>query len=101
MKSPQTNLGCLVLIAATTFGAYSLFKQYKICCLGNRRAYAANAMHAVWCPGAFELTLFCIYSPAHAIMWTMTTDTNLVLAMFVMVAISVQVRPFNEYINRI
>ena len=87
----QTAWGCLVLVTAAVLGTYYLFGQYKICRIGNRRPYAANAMHVMWFPGELELTMFCIYSPAHALLWIMTTDVNWMWSMFVMVILSVQV----------
>jgi hypothetical protein len=79
------------MISAATVGTVLLFAQHRLCCLGNRRVYGSNAVHAVWYPGVFELTLFCIYSPAHAILWTITTDVNWVWTVCVMVAVWVQV----------
>ena len=45
----------------------------------------------VWNPGELETRLFCIYSPAHALLWMATNSTNWVLAMIIMGLVGAQV----------
>ncbi len=46
----------------------------------------------VWTPGELEMSLFALYSPVHALLWTATTSANWMLAFFVMFIVGVQVR---------
>lgn len=45
----------------------------------------------VWVPGEMELTLFCIYSPIHALLWMATTSANWMLMFLVMGGAGLQV----------
>ena len=44
----------------------------------------------VWSPGALESSLFAIYSPVHALLWTAWTSANWMLLFCIMVAVTVQ-----------
>lgn len=44
----------------------------------------------VWSPGSLESSLFSIYSPVHALLWTAWTSANWMLLFCIMVAVSVQ-----------
>ncbi|KAI0807611.1 hypothetical protein C8Q74DRAFT_1190101 [Fomes fomentarius] len=46
----------------------------------------------VWTPGELEMSLFALYSPVHALLWTATTSANWMLAFFVMFILGVQTR---------
>lgn len=45
----------------------------------------------LWEPGQIECKVFCIYSPAHALLWMATTGSNWVLMFIIMGIIAVQV----------
>ncbi|TFK76432.1 hypothetical protein BDN72DRAFT_808966 [Pluteus cervinus] len=44
----------------------------------------------VWAPGDFEMALFAIYSPAHALLWMATNTTNSVVMLLVMGLVGAQ-----------
>jgi len=44
----------------------------------------------VWTPGELEKTLFTIYSPAHALLWTAVTSANWMLMFCIMAGVGVQ-----------
>ncbi|KAF9818630.1 hypothetical protein IEO21_02610 [Rhodonia placenta] len=46
----------------------------------------------VWTPGELESTLFAIYSPVHALLWTAVTSANWMLICCIMGTVSVQMR---------
>jgi hypothetical protein len=46
----------------------------------------------VWTPGELEATLFCIYSPAHVLLWMATGSSNWIIMLFIMVLVGLQVR---------
>jgi hypothetical protein len=45
----------------------------------------------VWNPGEFESRLFCVYSPAHSLLWMSTNSANWMLTMAIMGIVGVQV----------
>ncbi|KAH8833620.1 hypothetical protein DL96DRAFT_1703270 [Flagelloscypha sp. PMI_526] len=45
----------------------------------------------VWTPGEFETTLFCVYSPAHCLMWMATNSSNWMMMFIVMGVVGVQI----------
>lgn len=48
----------------------------------------------IWEPGEIECKVFCIYSPAHALLWIATTTSNWVLTFLIMGSLSAQVYTF-------
>jgi hypothetical protein len=61
------------------------------CTIHVRRIHAAKVALIVWYPGEFELALFCIYSPAHAVLWMAITQSNWIWMLDVMGMVWVQV----------
>jgi Protein of unknown function (DUF2418) len=45
----------------------------------------------VWIPGELEMTLFCIYSPIHPLLWMATTSANWMFMLLIMSGVGVQV----------
>jgi Protein of unknown function (DUF2418) len=45
----------------------------------------------IWSPNEFELHLLCVYSPAHALMWMVTSSANWMLMVMIMALLSKQV----------
>jgi hypothetical protein len=68
-----------------------LFMRFKMCCPADSRPSASNATLVVWFPSEFELTLFSIYSPAQAMLWNITTLSNFIPAVLIMVIMWKQV----------
>jgi hypothetical protein len=46
----------------------------------------------IWVPGDFELSLFCIYSPVHPLLWMVTTSSNWLGTFFAMALVGTLVR---------
>jgi Protein of unknown function (DUF2418) len=67
-----------------------ILTRFAIC-----RPVSRNVTMAVWFPTEFELMLFCVYSPAHAFIWMVTTSANWILMVVIMVTLSKQVGFFN------
>ncbi|KIM73655.1 hypothetical protein PILCRDRAFT_92966 [Piloderma croceum F 1598] len=62
-----------------------------MCCPNSvRRVCPTNASLVVWYPGEFELSLFCVYSPVHALLWMMVTQSNWTWILVVMGAVWAQ-----------
>jgi hypothetical protein len=45
----------------------------------------------VWVPGELEMTLFCVYSPVHPLLWMATTSANWMFMLVIMGVVGVQV----------
>lgn len=45
----------------------------------------------VWTPGEFEMSLFSIYSPVHALLWMALTSANWIIMTFIMGVTSMHV----------
>ena len=45
----------------------------------------------VWAPGELELHLCAVYSPAHALLWTVTNGANWIIMFAIMAAVGLQV----------
>jgi hypothetical protein len=46
----------------------------------------------VWQPGQLEESLFALYSPVHALLWTATHTANWIIMIVIMGTLTVQVR---------
>jgi len=46
----------------------------------------------MWIPGELEMTLFCIYSPIHPLLWMATTSANWMFMLLIMSGVGVQMR---------
>jgi len=60
------NLGCIILTVASAISWYLIATSNGL----QRRN------RIVWCPNKFIFMLFCIYSPAHAMIWNSMTLAN-------------------------
>lgn len=88
----QSSCGCFLLLSAASFQMLLLLARFKMCCPNSaRRVCPTNASLAIWYPSEFELSLFCVYSPAHALLWMMVTQSNWPWALIVMGAVWAQV----------
>ena len=58
---------------------------------------ASNSMVAVWFPGEFELRLFSVYSPAHALLWVGTTSSNWMIMFILHIIVWKQVSLINIF----
>ena len=45
----------------------------------------------VWIPGELEMTVFCIYSPMHPLLWMATTSANWMFMLVIMAGVGMQV----------
>lgn len=45
----------------------------------------------VWAPGDLELELFCVYSPAHTVLWLASGPSNWMLMLMIMGMVGIQV----------
>src|SRR5882757_201021 len=86
------GFGCMILIMVSAFNAFFIMTRY-----GTHRHCSRNK--TLWCPNEFVLTFFCIYSPAHAIIWQVTTSANWMSMFVIMALISKQVS-FSGLSNR-
>ena len=48
----------------------------------------------VWTPGDVETSLFCVYSPVHALLWMQTGSSNWIMMFAIMALVGFQVRCF-------
>jgi lysylphosphatidylglycerol synthetase-like protein (DUF2156 family) len=78
------DLGCVILIVVSAIHGYILSTRYKTCRISSRTK-------TIWCPNDFVSTLYCVYSPAHALLWMVTTWENLILIVIIMMCLSKQV----------
>ena len=75
------DLGSVILIILSLIHGYFISTTYRLS--GQNRT--------IWLPYEFVLTLFCVYSPAHALLWMATTWANWMLMAMVMILLSKQV----------
>jgi hypothetical protein len=55
----------------------------------------------MWIPGELEMTLFCVYSPMHPLLWMATTSANWMFMLVIMGGVGVQVSEFIiHHLNR-
>jgi hypothetical protein len=82
----------MLLLSATTFQTIVMLVRFKMCCPSSAcRVSPINASLVVWYLGKFELSLFCVYSPAHALLWMVVTQSNWIWVFLIMSAVWVQV----------
>src|ERR1700683_407915 len=77
------DFGCVILIVAAATHRYFISTSYKTRSSGRTKM--------PWYRNEFTLTVFCIYSLAHALMWMVTTPTNCLLVIITMIILSKQV----------
>lgn len=53
---------------------------------------------SVWTPGELELHLISVYSPAHSLMWMVTTGSNWILMFTIMGVVGLQVSGFLSFL---
>jgi hypothetical protein len=82
----QTDFGCVILVVGATLHGVAVVTRLEI-----YRLVGHKTMLTIWSPNEFELHLLCIYSPAHALMWMVTTSANWIMMVVVMVVLSKQV----------
>jgi hypothetical protein len=76
----------MILIAASALHGYYMLTRIEMSYFPNRNSTATTRRLS-----QFELALFCLYSPAHALLWMLTTSTNLVPVFLIMAILSKQV----------
>jgi len=82
-----------VLFALSACQTQIMLTHYKLCRLGGARsASGCNSTLLVWYPKATELALFCIHSPAHALLWMTATKDNWFSIAIVMISLWVELR---------
>jgi hypothetical protein len=82
----QPNLGCIILIVGAAFhGLVIILIRFEIYRLVGRKTLR------IWSPNEFELNLLCVYSPAHALMWMITSSTNWIVMVVATAMLSKQV----------
>lgn len=99
----QAVYGSIVLICVSFAQTWLISTRYKICHISNTRSpYASNACLLVWYPNKFELTLFCVHSPAHSLLWMAVTHENLFRSTVVIAILCAQVshKLFNQVERR-
>lgn len=82
----QTDFGCIILIVGAVLHSIVILTRFEMYRLVGRKVTLT-----VWSPNEFELHLLCVYSPAHALMWMVTSSANWVLMVVVMAFLSKQV----------
>jgi hypothetical protein len=90
------DFGCAALLMASVAHGYFILTRYNT-------HYFSVRNGTIWTPNDFLFILFCVYSPAHALIWMLVTPTNLILVIVIMVIISKQVGPlkFVTYAHRL
>lgn len=82
----QTDFGCIILIVGAILHGVVILTRFEIYRLVGRKATLT-----IWSPNEFELHLLCVYSPAHALMWMVTSSANWILMVMIMALLSKQV----------
>jgi hypothetical protein len=80
----QIDFGCVILIVAAATHGYFISTCYKT-------SHSSSQNKMAWYRNEFTLTVFRIYSPAHALMWMVTAPTNCLLVIITMIILSKQV----------
>lgn len=80
-----------MLALSCTFYLVSTYR-YKLCSIGDRHPYLANATIVVWFPSEFEIAIGQLYSPGHACLWILTDHSNWFLTIPAMLLIGIQVQ---------
>jgi hypothetical protein len=82
----QTDFGCLILIVGATFHGVVILTRFEKYRLDGRKTTLT-----IWSPNEFGLHTLCVYSPAHALMWMVTSSKNWIMMVMVMAVLSKQV----------
>jgi hypothetical protein len=82
----QTDFGCMILVVAACLYGYSIST-----CITMYHHGDWIHQSKVWWPNEFEVTLLCLYSPVHALMWMVTMSLNRIPMFLIMAVLSKQV----------
>lgn len=87
ITSNQSAIGCFTLIVVSIVQALHLAACFE-CAFPVSLANDSSIIHS---PGNFEAALFCIHSPIHTLLWTITTNNNWHLVFVIMAVTYIQV----------
>ena len=76
----------MILIVGTILHGVVMLSRFEI-----YRPVGRKTVLTIWSPNEFELYLLCVYLPAHALMWMVTSSANWILMVVVMALLSKQV----------
>jgi len=86
-----TDFGCLILIVGAALHGVVMLSRFEI-----YRPVGRKTTLTIWSPNEFELHLLCVYSPAHALMWMVTSSANWMLMVVIMALLSKQLYVLGE-----
>jgi len=82
----QADFGCIILIVGVVLHDVVMLTCFEIYC-----PVGCKTTLSIWSTNTFELYLLCVYSPAHTLMWMVTSSANWILMVVVIALLLKQV----------